>query len=263
LAGGKMIRVAISGTGRMGSTVYNAITSAEDMEVVGVVDPIALNFDIPDEITTHNDADQLFELVKPDVVVDFTNTEAIPRLIKAVLNHNVRPVIGTSGLDVDTLSNLKKELSKKRLGGVVASNFAIGAVMLMYFSQLASKYFDTAEIIELHHEKKVDAPSGTALTTAEKMRETRGSDFINNIPDITHIENTRGGLLNGIPIHSIRLPGLVAHQEVIFGSDGQTLSLRHDSTGLDSFMPGVLMSVREVVKQDIFFNGLDSLFGLK
>jgi len=258
-----MIRVVISGTGRMGSTVYNAITSANDMEVVGILDPLAINIDIPAELASHNDADQLFELVKPDVVVDFTNTEAIPKLIEAILNHNVRPVIGTSGIDTKILESLKEKLSEKNLGGVVASNFAIGAVMLMHFSQLASKYFDSAEIIESHHDKKVDAPSGTALTTAEKMRNYRGSDFISNIPEITHIENTRGGLLGGIPIHSIRLPGLVAHQEVIFGSEGQTFSLRHDSTGLDSFMPGVLMSIREVMKQGTFFNGLDSLFGLK
>ena len=258
-----MIRVVISGTGRMGSTVYSAIASADDMEVVGVLDPIAINFNIPEGLTSHNDADQLFELVKPDVVVDFTNTEALPKLVDAVLNHNVRPVIGTSGITPKTLKYLENGLSEKKLGGVVASNFAIGAVMLMYFSQLASKYFDSAEIIELHHDKKVDAPSGTALTTAEKMRDYRGSDFINNTPEITHIENTRGGLLNGISIHSIRLPGLVAHQEVIFGSEGQTFSLRHDSTGLDSFMPGVIMSIREVMKHDVFFNGLDSLFGLK
>ena len=258
-----MIRVVISRTGRMGSTVYNAITSTDDMEVVGVLDPIDINFNVPEEIASHNDAEQLFELVKPDVVVDFTNTEAMPELIEAVLNHNVRPVIGTSGITPKTLEYLQDGLSKKNLGGVVASNFAIGAVMLMHFSQLASKYFDSAEIIELHHDKKVDAPSGTALTTAEKMRDSRDSDFINNTPEITHIENTRGGLLNGISIHSIRLPGLVAHQEVIFGSEGQTFSLRHDSTGLDSFMPGVIMSVREVMKHDVFFNGLESLFGLE
>ena len=139
-----MIRVVISGTGRMGSTVYNAITSTDDMEVVGVLDPIDINFNVPEEIAYNNDAEQLFELVKPDVVVDFTNTEAMPKLIEAVLNHNVRPVIGTSGITPKTLEYLQDGLSKKNLGGVVASNFAIGAVMLMHFSQLASKYFDSA-----------------------------------------------------------------------------------------------------------------------
>jgi 4-hydroxy-tetrahydrodipicolinate reductase len=128
---------------------------------------------------------------------------------------------------------------------------------------IAARFFDSAEIIELHHDRKVDSPSGTALTTAQMMRDARARDFASNVPDLMHIEGTRGGSIGGIPIHSVRLPGLVASQEVVFGGTGQTLTIRHDTTGRDSFMPGVLIAIREVMKRDGLVEGLASLVGLE
>ena len=146
---------------------------------------------------------------------------------------------------------------------MIAPNFAIGAVVLMHVAEIAGRFFDSAEIIELHHHGKVDAPSGTARETALRMRAARGSDFARPPdPELVRVEGTRGGVEGGVGIHSVRLPGLVAHQEVIFGGLGQTLTFRHDSTGRDSFMPGVLLAIREVMQRDALVEGLDTLVGL-
>jgi len=145
---------------------------------------------------------------------------------------------------------------------VVASNFAVGAVLMMNFAKQAAPFFEHVEIIELHHDRKVDAPSGTAKTTAELIRAARESDVTRVPTDIQTIPGTRGGELGGVTIHSVRLPGLVAHQEVLFGGLGQTLTIRHDSTGRESFMPGVVLAVRAVMETDHLVNGLDELLGL-
>ena len=145
---------------------------------------------------------------------------------------------------------------------VVAPNFAIGAVLLMYFARQAARFFDHAEIIELHHAGKVDAPSGTAKATAEQMVEARGEPFQRVEAEVQTVADTRGGDVGGVTLHSVRLPGLVAHQEVLLGGLGQTLSLRHDSTGRDSFMPGVLAAVKAVRETEGLVVGLDALFGL-
>jgi 4-hydroxy-tetrahydrodipicolinate reductase len=160
------------------------------------------------------------------------------------------------------LDALRAGCAERKLGAVVAPNFALGAVVLMHLAQIASRYFDAAEIIELHHDGKVDAPSGTALETARLMRAARGADFAHPEPELTHIDGTRGGVEGGVGIHSVRLPGLVAHQEVLLGGQGQTLSLRHDSTGRDSFVPGILLAIREVMRREELVVGLDALIGL-
>lgn len=257
-----MIRVVVSGTGQMGTLVLDTVGGAEDMQPVGILEPVAPEGDSHTVLAMHADPNELFEATHPDVVVDFTNAEATPALVDACLAHGVRPVIGTSGMTEETLSKLRHGCAEQGLGAVVAANFAIGAVMLMYMARLGARYFESAEIIELHHDGKVDAPSGTALVTAQLMRDARDHDFSHNEPELTHIDNTRGGALGGVGIHSVRLPGLVAHQEVIFGGQGQTLTLRHDSTGRDSFMPGVLLAIREVMERDHLVEGLDQLVGL-
>ena len=262
-----MTRVAVSGSGQMGLTVIGAVEAEPDLEVVGVVEaqrPAG-------ELTGPSgaaypmlpDASALFAQTQPDVVVDFTNAAFTATLAAAALEHGVRPVIGTSGVDENTLALLRRGLAERKLGGVVAANFALGAVMLMHLSRIAAPFFESAEIIELHHDRKVDAPSGTALATARLMREAREHDFAHNVPSLTHIPGTRGGLEGGIPIHSVRLPGLVAHQEVIFGGAGQTLVLRHDSYGRESFMPGVVLAVRAVMAREGLVEGLDALMGLR
>ncbi|MEX2031298.1 MAG: 4-hydroxy-tetrahydrodipicolinate reductase, partial [Dehalococcoidia bacterium] len=185
-----------------------------------------------------------------------------PTLIEAALKHGVRPVIGTSGVDAKTLTRLREGALASGVGAVYAANFAIGAVLQMYMAAIAARFFDSAEIIEMHHDAKVDSPSGTALSTARVMHDARGRDFEANTPSLEHLEGARGAITGGIPIHSVRLPGFVASQEVIFGGTGQILTLRHDSTGRDSFMPGVMLAIREVMTRDHLVVGLDQLVGL-
>jgi 4-hydroxy-tetrahydrodipicolinate reductase len=171
-------------------------------------------------------------------------------------------VIGTTGLSDDFMAWLEQESHARRVGVVVAANFAIGAVLMMHFAKQAARFFESAEIIELHHDQKVDSPSGTAITTARLMREARETSFAHRDSDREPLPGARGAEDGGIAIHSVRLPGLVAHQEVLFGGLGQTLSIRHDTTGRDSFMPGVLMATKAVMELDHLVVGLEGLFGL-
>jgi 4-hydroxy-tetrahydrodipicolinate reductase len=158
---------------------------------------------------------------------------------------------------------LEHEAAERKLGVVVAANFAVGAVLMMHFARQAARFFENAEIIELHHDQKVDAPSGTAKATAELMRAAREKPFVYPPTEKETIPGARGAEYGGIAIHSVRLPGLVAHQEVIFGGLGQTLTIRHDTTGRDSFMPGVIVAARAVMDLDHLVTGLDALFGLR
>ena len=263
-----MIRVAICGTGTMGSLVLSMIDAQEDMQPVGMVEPMA-SLAVTEfvrggvEYPVYNKPSACFEATHPDVVVDFTNAAFTPALVEAALAHGVRPVIGTSGVDAATLTKLRDGSLAAGRGAVWAANFAIGAVLQMHMAAIAARFFEAAEIIELHHDAKVDSPSGTALATAQRMREVRGSDFAMNVPSTLHIEGTRGGDVGGVPIHSVRLPGFVASQEVIFGGLGQTLTLRHDTTGREAFMPGVIIAVREVMTRTALIEGLGALMGLE
>jgi 4-hydroxy-tetrahydrodipicolinate reductase len=223
-----MIKVAVSGAeGRVGKTVCEAVEAAEDMELAGRADPAL-------------DATLAAVLGNADVMVDFTTPEAAPANVRESVVAGVHAVVGTTGFDLDVL---RSEVEAARAGDAnvfVAPNFAIGAVLMMQLSRQAARHMPECEIVELHHEGKLDAPSGTAKRTAELIRESGG-----NVHE---------------PIHAVRLPGLVAHQEVIFGGEGQTLSIRHDSTDRRSFMPGVLLAVRRVAElPDPFTVGLESL----
>jgi len=222
-----MLRVAVSGAaGRMGATVCEAVEGAEDLELAARADP-------------ELGAGLAEALDGADVVVDFTTPQSAPANVAEALGRGVHAVVGTTGFDLDEL-----RATAERAGGdarcFVAPNFAIGAVLMMRFARDAAAHMPECEIVELHHEAKLDAPSGTAKRTAELVAEAGG-----NVHE---------------PIHSIRLPGLVAHQEVIFGSEGQTLTIRHDSTDRRSFMPGVLLAVRRVAElPDPFTVGLEKL----
>jgi 4-hydroxy-tetrahydrodipicolinate reductase len=264
-----MIRVAICGTGTMGSLVLSMIEAQDDMQAVGMVEPMAehriTNF-VRDgvEYPVYNDPNALFEAQHPDVAVDFTNAQFTATLVEAALAHGVRPVIGTSGVDAATLTKLRDGSLAAGRGAVVAANFAIGAVLQMHMAAIAARFFEAAEIIELHHDAKVDSPSGTALATARLMRAARGADFNMNVPDLEHVPGARGATeVGGVPLHSVRLPGFVASQEVIFGGLGQTLTLRHDTTGREAFMPGVIIAVREVMTRTALVEGLGALIGLE
>jgi 4-hydroxy-tetrahydrodipicolinate reductase len=225
-----MIRVAVSGAaGRMGATVCEAVEAADDLELAGRADP-ALQVALSEA------------LEGVDVAVDFTTPEAAGANVRACLAAGVHVVVGTTGFDLEALRGdaeaAAREGSRSRV--FVAPNFAIGAVLMMRLAREAAPHMPECEIVELHHEAKLDAPSGTAKRTAELIRDAGG-----NVHD---------------PIHSVRLPGLVAHQEVIFGGEGQTLSIRHDSTDRRSFMPGVLLAVRRVADlPDPFTVGLEEL----
>ncbi|HEY7270340.1 MAG TPA: 4-hydroxy-tetrahydrodipicolinate reductase [Dehalococcoidia bacterium] len=262
-----VIRVAVSGSGHMGREVLHAVETAEDMEPVGVLEKFSTEqfHSLPSGsglIPMGNDPEALLARCHPDVVIDFTNADWTPGVARAALKAGARLVIGTTGLPESFLQELERECARQKLGAFVAPNFAIGAVLMMHMAKIAARYFDWADITEMHQQLKVDAPSGTAYATARMMAEARGKPFESNVPDKQTLPGSRGATYEGINIHSMRLPGLVAHQEIVFGGLGQTLRIRHDSTGRDSFIPGVLMATREVMSLTELVIGLDRLIGL-
>jgi len=260
------IRVVVSGTGNMGREVLAGVARDPDFEPVGVLEGLSTQGEVAvpggGSLPLSADVPALLDATKPGVIIDFTNAEWTPRIAGPALERGVRLVIGTTGLSDEWLDSLEKSCRERGVGAVVAANFAIGAVLLIHMAKTAARFFDSAEIIELHHDRKVDAPSGTALTTAKEMLAARGRPFERNLPELTALADTRGGQLDGLTVHSVRLPGLVAHQEVLFGGQGQTLSIRHDTTGRDAFIPGVLLAAREVMRRKELVRGLEALVGL-
>jgi 4-hydroxy-tetrahydrodipicolinate reductase len=197
---------------------------------------------------------------KAEVVVDFTRAEAAFANARTALQAGVSPVVGTTGMSPEQLDSLRRLAEERSTGAVIAPNFALGAVLLMRFAAQAARYLPEVEIIELHHEKKADAPSGTAIKTAEMIRDARGAERVARPQETILVDGARGGDFDdGIRIHSIRLPGYVAHEEVIFGGLGQTLTLRHDSIDRVSFMPGVLMACKRVRSLKNLVYGLEHL----
>ena len=261
------IRVVVSGTGNMGREVLSGVVQADDMEPVGVLEKLSSEKEaaLPGGgvVPQSDDPGVLLDETKPDVVIDFSNLEWTPLVADAALERGVRLVVGTTGLSEEWLANLGKRCSARGVGVVVAPYFAIGAVLMIHMAKLAGRFFDSAEISELHHDKKVDAPSGTAMMTVREMLAARGKPFDRNVPDKETLAGSRSAEQGGITVHSVRLPGLVAHQEVLFGGQGQTLSIRHDTTGRDSFIPGVLLATREVMHRKELVRGLAELVGLE
>ncbi|HEY7295345.1 MAG TPA: 4-hydroxy-tetrahydrodipicolinate reductase [Dehalococcoidia bacterium] len=267
-SGGPPLRVIVSGTGRMGREVMAGIARQPDMTVVGVLERFAKGerIALPDggDAPLSADAERLLGSVPADALVDFTFHEWTQHVAPLAVRAGVRPVIGTTGLPDPFVERLTRECAEHKVGGIVAANFALGAVLLMHLCRVAAPFFDYAEVIELHHEAKIDAPSGTAYTTVREMLRARGDrPFIQ--PETTKftLPGTRGGSEGGVTVHSVRLQGLVAHQEVIFGALGQTLTLRHDTTSRESFIPGVLLAVRHLMARQELVIGLDRLMGLE
>jgi 4-hydroxy-tetrahydrodipicolinate reductase len=262
-----MIRVLVSGSGKMGQAIIAAVAAESDLSAVGVVDGLATGSSIECAGMTlplFSDAGAACDATKPDVAIDFTNVAWTPALTSAAVPRGVRPVIGTSGLSDAYVAELRRACAERKLGGVVAANFAIGAVLMMHMARIAAPFFEEVEIIELHHDQKVDAPSGTSIATATGMVEARkGRPFGRNEPETETIAGSRQAAVDGVTIHSVRLAGLVAHQEVLFGGQGQTLSIRHDSTGRDSFMPGIVLATRAVMEREGLVVGLGELVGLE
>ena len=242
-----MIKVGVLGArGRMGAEVVKAVTDAPDLELVAALDL----------------GDSLDNLVSngAQVVVDFTTPDSVMANLEFLIAKNIHAVVGTTGFDDARITKIKALLASSKSGVLIAPNFAIGAVLMMEFATKAAKYFESAEIIELHHPNKVDAPSGTAARTAELMSKSRKEAGLASMPDATStsLDGARGATVGDIPVHSVRLRGLVAHQEVLLGGIGETLSIRHDSIDRVGFMPGVLLGVRQVVTHPGLTFGLEN-----
>ncbi len=262
----KPIRVVVQGaSGKMGQEVISALCLESGVEVVGAVElqPAKDYLPLPDDsgrVPFSADLDYIITSCQPGVLVDFTIAEATMPAVRIAAKHGVNLVIGTTGLTADDISEIDRLAKAHRIGAVVAPNFTIGAVLMMHLAKIAGNYLDYAEIIELHHLQKADAPSGTALATAKAMVAAKGKPF--SYPDQGKTSDARGELVDGITIHSVRLPGFMAHQEVIFGGPGQTLSIRHDTTSRECYMPGIILAIKEVVKRQGLVYGLDNLLGL-
>jgi 4-hydroxy-tetrahydrodipicolinate reductase len=261
----EQIKVLVHGAaGRVGQEVVRAVCGEPGMALVGGVDVKATGdtLALPDGTIvpfTTTLAD-ILESTEPDVMVDFTVAKASMPAVRTAAQKNVNMVIGTTGFSAAELDEIKKLAEANEIGIVAAPNFALGAVLMMHLAKIAGKFMDHAEIIELHHDKKIDAPSGTALQTAQAMIKARGKPFLP--PSSGEHTDSRGKNIADINIHSVRLPGLMAHQEVIFGAAGQTLSIRHDTINRECYMPGVLLAIKAVVQQKGFIYGLDKLLGL-
>jgi 4-hydroxy-tetrahydrodipicolinate reductase len=251
----------------MGSTVCRAVVEDPELDLVAAVDPLHADIDLRQlgvpaaGLQVARTADALAD-AQADVAVDFTVLDAARENLVWCADHGVHAVVGTTGFSPADLDDLRSRFERGGVNAVIAPNFAIGAVLMIRFAELAAPYFETAEVIELHHDQKVDAPSGTAMLTVERMAAV-SKDWAADPTTTTVLEGARGGVGAGdIHVHSVRLRGLVAHEEVLLGTAGQTLSIRHDSYDRTSFMPGVLLAVKAVRERPGVTVGLDVLLGL-
>jgi len=246
------IRVAVAGhRGKVGSILVPAFQSDPNVEYVG-------------GIGRADDLAAFLHEKRPRVVVDFTRPSEAVHIALAAVAAGASPVVGTSGLPPDGVDKIETACKEKGLGGIVAPNFAIGAVLMMHMAEIAAPFFDGVEVIEMHHAAKLDAPSGTALNTARRLAAKRGSrPFSHRKAEKETLSGTRGGEEGGIGVHSVRLPGLVADQEVIFGLPGQTLTIAHRTTSREAYVPGVLLAIRAAASDSRFYRALDELLGLR
>ena len=260
------MKIVVSGfKGKMGTACTNMVLREEGFTLAAVYDPFATEKQLDElpqyagnPVKVFRDKEALVKEVEADVWIDFSRPEAAYANTRFALENGLRPVIGTTGFSSEQLEELTSYSKELGLGGLIAPNFAIGAVLMMEFAAKAAKYFPDVEIMELHHENKLDAPSGTAIKTAELIYEVRGDHQQGHPEEKELIEGARGADYHGMKIHSVRLPGLVAHQQVQFGSAGEGLIIRHDSYDRDSFMSGVALSCRKVMETDRLIYGLEN-----
>lgn len=242
------VRVGLAGhRGRVGAALVPALEAADDIEYVGGVG-------------SGDDLDAFLRSRRPQALVDFTRPDAALDNAFRAARAGAVPVVGTSGLSEHAVDRLEQACIEGHVGGIVAPNFAVGAVVMMWLAEKAAPFFDAVDVIEAHHAGKLDAPSGTALATARRLAAVRR--FVHPEPEKVTLEHTRGGEHGGVGVHSLRLPGVVADQEVLFGTAGQTLSIAHRTTSRESFAPGVLLAVRRLVEEQRFYRALDDLLGL-
>lgn len=241
------IRVLVNGAfGKMGQLVTKAVAAHPNLELTGQT---GREYDLKQAIIDS----------RAEVVVDFTHPEAVYANTKTIIDAGARPVIGTTGLKSDQVKSLQKFCAAEKRGGIIAPNFSLGAVLVMKSAREMAKYIPNVEIIEMHHEAKVDSPSGTSLRAAEMIAETvgRANPLIGELRET--ISGARGATLSGIPIHAVRLPGLLAHLQIMFGNTGETVTLRHDSTDRQCFMPGITLACEKVMKLDHLIYGLEDI----
>lgn len=248
-----MIKVAVCGAlGKMGIEVVNAVNECPETELVAQIDIASSDM--------YNSIEEASKDCDIDVLIDFTQPSSIYENAKFCLSNGIKAVIGTTGLKDEQIKELKELSKNNNTGCIIAPNFSTGAVLMMMFAKTAAKYFDNAEIIELHHNQKKDAPSGTAIKTAQMMAEENDNFTQNNCAETETLEGARGAnSYSNIHIHSVRMPGYMASQEVLFGSNGQILSIRHDSTDRKCYMPGVLLATKYIYKENNFVYGLENI----
>jgi 4-hydroxy-tetrahydrodipicolinate reductase len=262
------IKIILAGPrGKMGLEALKMIEQTTHFELVAAIDSKNDGLQVKDlqgapsslEASVYDDAERCIQAVEANVFIDLTKPDIGKKHLELALNNGLRTVIGTTGFskeDLDRLTNLAHE---KKTAAIIAPNFAIGAILMMKFSQMAAKYLPDIEIIEKHHDQKLDAPSGTALKTAQLITEVRQAKSQGHPEEKEDLQGARGAEIEGIRIHSVRLPGLVAHQEVMFGGDGQLLTIRHDSMNRASFMPGVKLAVENVMNIEGLVYGLENI----
>lgn len=266
-----MIKVSVIGAlGKMGQELCRTIIDDNELELVGAVDIGCAEgeMDIGQSVgrgkigvNVSSDIQNTIDATNTDVAVDFTHPSVVVSNIEKIISCGADGVIGTTGIDDERIAVIQRLLHNSKSKILIAPNFAIGAVLMMKLSHIAAKYLNNVEIIELHHEGKADAPSGTAIATAKKIIEAHDG-ILKSALSKELVAGARGGEIDGIKIHSVRLPGYVAHQEVIFGEKGQTLTIRHDSTDRTSFMPGVVKAIKTIDKLDQLTIGLENILDL-
>lgn len=261
------VRVIVAGPrGRMGNEAVKLVHRTEGFQLAAVIDRKYNGENLSNiegfrgiEAPIYSDINECFSNEEADVLIDLTTPEVGMYHTETALNHGIRPVVGTTGFSKADLEKLESLTKEKGIGCIIAPNFAIGAILMMKFSQMAAKYFPDVEIIEMHHDQKLDAPSGTAAKTADMIAAVRESKEQGHQNEKETIQGARGANIDGMHIHSVRLPGLVAHQQVMFGSDGELLTVRHDSFNRASFMTGVKLAVDTVMKLDVLVYGLENI----
>ena len=264
-----MIKLGVVGAnGKMGQEVIKMAIVAQNIELVCAVDKLNIGQNIYNDVYIEGDLNAALKVHDVDVVVDFTQPSTVFENIKIYMENKVKSVIGTTGLSDNQIEQIKEMSKNSNTGCIIAPNFSIGAILMMKFAQEASKYFSNAEIIEFHHNQKKDAPSGTSIKTAQLMIKSNNNFKLGNCEETETIKGSRGGNYNqdgkgNIQIHSVRMPGFVASQQVIFGSDGQILKIHHDTINRECYMPGVKLAVEYVFENNNFVYGLENILWQK
>ncbi|MBQ8847982.1 MAG: 4-hydroxy-tetrahydrodipicolinate reductase [Candidatus Gastranaerophilales bacterium] len=259
-----MIKVGVIGAkGKMGSQVVQTVLNDPNLELICAIDKFGCGEKI-NNIVIQNDLEKALQETKPDIVVDFTQPSVIFENIKIYQKNNIKSVIGTTGLSNEQIQEIEKLSKETNTGIIIAPNFSIGAILMMEFAARASKYFSNAEIIEYHHNQKKDAPSGTSIKTAQMMIKNNDNFKLGNCPETETIKGSRGGEYSennkgNIQIHSVRMPGFIASQQVIFGADGQILKIHHDTINRECYMSGVVLAINYLHKNNEFIYGLENI----